>query len=144
MGKEGDGIDSLKTFIKESNLNDLIDLKINISIKEKDDIFSNSHFYVQSSWYEGFGNAVLEAMEQGTPALVSRYSAQPEVVGDAGIINIDQSPESLGNKINDLFKINKSKYLEMVEKGYKRINSLFIYEKRREKFKDIFEEVNNN
>lgn len=35
------------------------------------------------SLYEGFGLPPLEAMAAGTPAIVGRYSAAPEVLGDA-------------------------------------------------------------
>ncbi len=141
MGKEGNGLKSLKEFISKNNLNNHIKLEINISVERKNKVLSASNFYVQSSWYEGFGNAVLEAMEQGTPALVSRYSAQPEVVGKIGIINLEQTPESLADELNKLSRIKKNQYIEMVEKGFKRIEDLFSYEKRREKFKEIFDNI---
>jgi glycosyltransferase involved in cell wall biosynthesis len=38
------------------------------------------------SLYEGFGLPPLEAMAAGTPALVGRYSAAEEIVGDAGLL----------------------------------------------------------
>lgn len=39
--------------------------------------------FVYPSVYEGFGLPPLEAMAAGTPAVVGRYSAAPEVLGDA-------------------------------------------------------------
>jgi glycosyltransferase involved in cell wall biosynthesis len=38
------------------------------------------------SLYEGFGLPPLEAMAAGAPALVGRYSAAPEVLGDAALM----------------------------------------------------------
>jgi glycosyltransferase involved in cell wall biosynthesis len=38
------------------------------------------------SLYEGFGLPPLEAMAAGTPALVGRYSAAEEIIGDAALI----------------------------------------------------------
>jgi len=41
---------------------------------------------VHPSFYEGFGLPPLEAMNCGTPTIVSNVSALPEVVGDASIL----------------------------------------------------------
>ena len=43
-----------------------------------------SFFYI--SLYEGFGLPVLEAMQCGTPVVVSNTSSLPEVVGQAGVM----------------------------------------------------------
>lgn len=42
--------------------------------------------YVSSSSGEGFGRCNLEAMSMGIPVVATKYSAIPEVVGDAGIL----------------------------------------------------------
>ena len=42
--------------------------------------------FVYPSLYEGFGLPPLEAMQCGTPVIVSNTSSLPEVVGDAGIL----------------------------------------------------------
>ena len=43
---------------------------------------------------EGFGLTALEAMASGTPVLTSAHGALPEVVGSAGIIVQDDSPQA--------------------------------------------------
>jgi glycosyltransferase involved in cell wall biosynthesis len=47
-------------------------------------IYSASDILLACSKGEGFGIPVLEAMACGTPAVVSDFSAQPEIVGDTG------------------------------------------------------------
>jgi glycosyltransferase involved in cell wall biosynthesis len=48
------------------------------------------------SLYEGFGLPPLEAMAAGTPALVGRYPAAPEVAGDAALLVDPEDPRAIG------------------------------------------------
>lgn len=54
---------------------------------------------VLPSHYEGFGLPPLEAMACGTPVIVSDGGALPEVVGHAGIIVPQGSPEGLAEAL---------------------------------------------
>ena len=78
--------------LEDTHANVVVNLDTNVSLvfhkseSVKNDYYLKSDLYIQPSWHEGFGNAVLEAMSFGIPALVSRYTAQPEVVGSTGII----------------------------------------------------------
>ena len=47
-------------------------------------IYSDSDVFLAASGGEGFGIPVVEAMASGTPAIVTDFSAQPELVGDTG------------------------------------------------------------
>lgn len=49
-------------------------------------LLAGAEFFCYPSLYEGFGLPPLEAMAAGTPALVGRYSAAPEVLGDACVL----------------------------------------------------------
>jgi glycosyltransferase involved in cell wall biosynthesis len=49
-------------------------------------LYSGALAFVYMSFYEGFGLPPLEAMQCGTPVIVSNTSSLPEVVGDAGIL----------------------------------------------------------
>ena len=84
VGGNGDGIDFLKGIIEELNLSKNIFIEIDISNSRKIELYKSSNLYIQPSYYEGFGNSVLEAMTYGTPCLVSSYTAQPEVVFGTG------------------------------------------------------------
>ncbi|GII60236.1 GDP-mannose-dependent alpha-(1-6)-phosphatidylinositol dimannoside mannosyltransferase [Sphaerisporangium krabiense] len=50
---------------------------------------------------ETFGLAALEALAAGTPVVVSRHGALPEVVGDAGAA-VDDDPRAYADAIQDL------------------------------------------
>ncbi|MCU0847473.1 MAG: glycosyltransferase family 4 protein [Spirochaetes bacterium] len=49
-------------------------------------IYSGAIMFLYMSMYEGFGLPPLEAMQCGTPVIVSNVSSLPEVVGEAGIL----------------------------------------------------------
>lgn len=54
------------------------------------------------SLYEGFGLPPLEAMAAGTPALAGRYSAAPEVLGDAALLVDPTDVEELAEGLRRL------------------------------------------
>lgn len=49
------------------------------------ELFAGARLLLFPSLYEGFGLPVLEAMASGTPVILCRNSALPEVAGDAGL-----------------------------------------------------------
>ena len=49
-------------------------------------LYSGALGFLYLSRYEGFGLPPLEAMQCGTPVIVSNTSSLPEVVGDAGVL----------------------------------------------------------
>ena len=86
LGGSGDGILLLESRIKSLNLTKNVSLVLDATEQEKNNLLLASDLYIQPSWHEGFGNAVLESMSFGSPALVTRYTAQPEVVGLTGFV----------------------------------------------------------
>jgi glycosyltransferase involved in cell wall biosynthesis len=60
------------------------------------DLYTAAGCFVFPSRYEGFGLPLLEAMACGCPVVAYRNSSITEVVGDAGVLVDDGSPEALG------------------------------------------------
>ena len=48
--------------------------------------YNAASWFIYPSLYEGFGLPALQALACGTPSIVSRASALPEVVGDAAVL----------------------------------------------------------
>jgi len=67
---------------------------------------------------EGFGLPVLEAQACGTPVIVSDFSAQPELVGDGWIVEVQPqwNPTQLGWFCTPLVK----SIVEALEAAYER------------------------
>lgn len=65
-------------------------------------LYSGALGFLYLSRYEGFGLPPLEAMQCGTPVIVSNTSSLPEVVGDAGILLSPDDQDGLCQAMLDL------------------------------------------
>ena len=90
------------TFIASAYIGIGIASIIDQSNEVRDNLYANCDLYIKPSFYEGFGNAVLEAMSFGTPALVSGYASQPKVIKNSvyivNEISSDLIKKALTNK----------------------------------------------
>lgn len=62
-----------------------VELLESVSQSQLADLVSGADLLVQPSFHEGFGLPPLEAMAAGTPVLVARAGAMPEVCGEAAL-----------------------------------------------------------
>ena len=86
MGRSGNGTPKLRQLIKKYNLQNNIKIIENVSNSQREEILYLTDIYIQPSWHEGLGFAVIEAASLGAIPLVSKYAAQPETVGENGIL----------------------------------------------------------
>jgi len=86
-----------------------------------------------SSYYEGFGLPVLEAMACGTPVITTDVSSLPEVGGDAVEYIEPGNAEDLRNKISELLSDSKKRD-DMSKKGLE-ICKLFSWDNTAKKWK---------
>ena len=135
----GDDILLLESRIKSLNLDANISIVLDKTEPEKNNYFLISDLYIQPSWHEGFGNASLEAMSFGVPALVSRYTAQPEVVGSTGIIVHKLSGQIIYENLLDFINLDLKTRKKNIDNIYKRIRENFSYEVRLKNYQNILD-----
>ena len=139
-GGRGDGSELVKDIIKNRKLEKFVKLEFDLSNEEKFNLYADSDLYIQPSFYEGFGNAVLEAMSFGTPALVSGYASQPEVVKSSGFIVNQIDSDTIKNTILRFFNLNSLEKLKMREKTFEVIAENHLFEYRQKQFIKILNE----
>ena len=79
-------------------------------------------------------NAVMEAMSFGLPAVVSRYTAQPEVVGESGYVLLEIEPEEISRCLNQYISLTYEEKLDLNKKVLDRIEEKFLFERRLSSF----------
>lgn len=100
-----------------------------------------SKAYVQISDTETFGVTIAEAMSCGTPVLVSRRGAIPEIVGNDGFY-VDHNDEySVADGILRILRLSPAEQDRIGAQGVERIDRLFTFEQRRDRIKKLVEEV---
>ena len=82
-------------------------------------LYSGALVFVYPSFCEGFGLPPLEAMQCGTPVIVSNATSLPEVVGDAGILVDPADEDGLSRAMMGLYR-NEQVRQEMSRKSLAR------------------------
>ncbi len=117
-GRRGSDNAQILSTIKDCKLEGSVLFPGYMSKDEVRALYKLADLFVYPSLYEGFGLPPLEAMAQGTPALVSDRSVMPESVGDAGLI---VAPDDVGKMAEAMERAVSDEKLrqELVEKGEK-------------------------
>lgn len=139
VGGNGDGIKYLKKLITDLGLEENVYIEIDVSNDRKVELYKRSDLYIQPSYYEGFGNSVLEAMTFGTPCIVSSKTAQPEVVGKSGYIINDISSFAIYEAISDYIKKTPEQRKEMVDDVRETLVRFHSYETRLKTYISLFD-----
>lgn len=83
-------------------------------------LYREAESYFFPSLYEGFGLPALEALQFGTPVVLARAGALPEIVGEAGIFFDPKNVEEVVKKVK-LIGENTALRERMILMGKKRI-----------------------
>lgn len=111
--------------------------------EELPSVYQAADLFVFPSLYEGFGLAPLEAMACGTPVIVSRRAALPEVVGEAGLYLDDPlDVEELAGLMARVLD-SPEQQAEMKKRGLERAR-LFSWQRTAEAILQLYREVVSN
>jgi len=102
-------------------------------------LYNAAQLFVHPSFYEGFGLTPLEAMNCGTPVIVSNTSALPEVVGDAALM-ID--PHDIDGLTVAMWRALTEEELrqDLIKKGFKRAQN-FSWQEAAKKTLDVYHNI---
>jgi len=109
---------------------------------EKKDIplfYNLTNIFFFPSFYEGFGLPPLEAMQSGTPVVVSNTSSLPEVVGEGGLMKEPNDYQGFADNILKLLE-NRNFYESMVEKGIEQAKK-FSWVRATEEIIKVFNQI---
>jgi len=102
-GKGWGGVD-LKAVLQKNRLQQSVKLVGYVNEQQLAALYANARFLAMPSIYEGFGLPVVEAMQYGTPALVSHTGCLAEITGDAGVLVDPLSIESIAHGLEQLMQ----------------------------------------
>lgn len=77
--------DHFKSRIEELGLSKSVVVTGYVSDNELANLYKYCYCYISTTWYEGFGLPILEALNFEKPTIVSKVASIPEIVGDNAV-----------------------------------------------------------
>jgi len=138
----GDGIEKLKLKQLSKKLNISTKIKYFGFLKDIKPLLKLSNLYINTSYFEGFPNSVVEAINLGMPVICSQsYGGINEILlnGKCGTIFNNGNPLDLANKIEDYYNNPKKYFLKTIlaKKNIKR----FTLKKNILGYKNLFNKL---
>lgn len=105
-------------------------------------LLQTADLYASSSWTEGLGTSILEALAVGLPIVASDAGGIKEMVihGKTGYLVPNRDPEALGNAIASNLE-NRTEALKMAETGVQHINANFLPKHMVDGMIEVYEKV---
>ncbi len=107
-GKKGWHYTSIFEKVEQLGLSDKVVFTDFLPEEDKPAIVAGAKIFALTSFWEGFGIPVLEAMACGVPVVVSSVGSLPEVAGPAGIYIDPNNPEDIGAGLDKAYEDQKA------------------------------------
>lgn len=92
-----------------------------VTDKDLPAVLSGAHFMAYTSFYEGFGMPIVEAMGCQIPVVVSGNSVMPEVAGEAAILVDPHDEKDITKGLKKAFGMTEKERQKTIEKGLERV-----------------------
>jgi glycosyltransferase involved in cell wall biosynthesis len=139
VGPPGRGVEEIESNIVRLGLSGAVKLTGWLHSNEVQHLLSAACGLLHPSLDEGFGLTPLEAMASGTPALVAKVGAVPEVVGDAAVLLDPFDPSAWADAI--IRVLNDRAFAdELRNRGLKR-SARFTWARAAERHIDVYREA---
>lgn len=139
IGEKGNAYPRFRALASDLGIAASVDFLGSIENAEVVRWLQRSLVYVQISDTETFGMVIAEAMSCGTPVVVSRRGAIPELVGDHGIFVDHNDPQSVAAGIVSLLAESQQERQAIGAQARARIVEHFSYENRRAAIRRVIE-----
>jgi len=105
-------------------------------------ILASLDVFVLSSYLEGMGTSILDAMACRLPVVATKVGGIPEVVieGETGLLVPPKRPPSLAKAILTLYN-NKEQAEKMGKKGYQLVHEKFSAESMADRIIDLYDQL---
>lgn len=137
IGGNGASFAAANELVIKLGLQGRIDFKGWVNFEQKMELLKTCDLYIQPSHFEGFPNALLEAMAAGIPCIATRVGAVPDVItGVNGITVPAKDPGALAEAI-ETFVVDQQLRITFANKARKDVLAKYVVEKAVDKFSAI-------
>ncbi len=127
-GKKGWLYDEIFAKVKELQMEDQVIFTDYVPDEDLPALMAGARCLALVALYEGFGIPVIEALAVGTPAVVSKVSSLPEILGHSGYTCDPHNVDDIADKLGKMLDLNSEEYYQLADKGIQHA-ALFTWEK---------------
>lgn len=125
--KKGEYYESLVNQAKELGISDRVEFLGMVTGEEKDKLYAGARCLLLMSKSENFGNVVVEALSQGTPAIASKGTPWKRLEDCRAGYWIDADSDMLAKTIDSLLMLSDESYKLMRKSAYDLSREFDIY-----------------
>lgn len=133
--------DQLKNMVEQLNLTNLVSFEGEITEDEKEGLLANAYFLILPSHSENFGNVILEALAQGTPAIASTGTPWQILEPTKAGFWVRNSVESIRNCLELIISMPAQKYLTYRKNAYRLVTEKFNIESKIQDWEDAYQRM---